>query len=189
MTEQELLQDCLRRLSGAGLKYMLVGSMAGNYWGIPRSTHDIDFVIQYQEADVKRIVALFEKDFFIQEISVRSALRPPHQFNAIDERSAFKVDFFTLTNDRYDRVQFERRRSVTLFGEPAFIAAPEDVILYKFRWYTISPSERQLFDIAGIWSVSRAELDLDYMRQWAKEIGVEQWMNRLERGDLKPKTT
>lgn len=26
---------------------MLVGSMAGNFWGIPRSTHDIDFVIEY----------------------------------------------------------------------------------------------------------------------------------------------
>ncbi|MEO8166054.1 MAG: hypothetical protein ABI619_11730 [Betaproteobacteria bacterium] len=189
MTEQELLQDCLRRLGGAGLGYMLVGSMAGNYWGIPRSTHDIDFVIQYQESDVKRIVALFEEDFFIQEISVRSALRPPHQFNAIDERSAFKVDFFRLSDDPYGKIQFERRRALTLFGEPAFIAAPEDVILYKFLWYTISPSERQLSDITGIWSVSGSELDLEHMRHWAKQLGVAQWMDRLERGELIPKAT
>ena len=38
MTEQELLKDCLVRLDQSGINYMLVGSMAGNYWGIPRST-------------------------------------------------------------------------------------------------------------------------------------------------------
>src|SRR5206468_9816899 len=46
MTEQELLVDCLRRLNGLGLTYYLTGSMASNYWGIPRTTHDLDFGIQ-----------------------------------------------------------------------------------------------------------------------------------------------
>jgi hypothetical protein len=45
MTEQELLVDCLQRLNGVGVAYMLTGSMASNYWGIPRTTHDLDFVI------------------------------------------------------------------------------------------------------------------------------------------------
>ncbi|MGC6448824.1 MAG: hypothetical protein ACON5J_20520 [Rubripirellula sp.] len=55
MTESELLLDCLRRLELCGINYMLVGSMAGNYWGIPRSTHDIDFVIEYDETQVNTI--------------------------------------------------------------------------------------------------------------------------------------
>ena len=88
MTEQELLVDCLRRLEGLGIDYMLVGSMAGNYWGVPRSTHDIDFVIEYEVKQVPKLVAAFQDDFFIQKISVESALRPPHQFNALDNRSA-----------------------------------------------------------------------------------------------------
>ena len=74
MTEQELLVDCLRRLEGSGIGYMLVGSMAGNYWGVPRSTHDIDFVIEYEAEHVQRLVAAFKDDFFIQEISVESGL-------------------------------------------------------------------------------------------------------------------
>jgi hypothetical protein len=37
MTEQELLIDCLRRLNQAEITYMVTGSMASNYWGIPRS--------------------------------------------------------------------------------------------------------------------------------------------------------
>ena len=31
---------------------MLFGSMAGNDWGTPRSTHDIDFVNEYDETQV-----------------------------------------------------------------------------------------------------------------------------------------
>ena len=45
MTEQELLADCLIRLNRADVAYMLTGSMASNYWGIPRSAHDLDFVV------------------------------------------------------------------------------------------------------------------------------------------------
>ena len=45
MTEQELLVDCLPRLNGVSAAYMLTGSMASNFWGIPRTTHDLDFVI------------------------------------------------------------------------------------------------------------------------------------------------
>jgi hypothetical protein len=39
MNERELLIDCLRRLNRAGVTYYLTGSMASNYWGIPRTTH------------------------------------------------------------------------------------------------------------------------------------------------------
>lgn len=91
-SERDLLIDCLGRLNKCAVPYMLVGSMASNVWGVPRTTHDLDFVIQLDPAAVPSIVAAFDGDFFIQAISVKSALRPPHQFNAIDNRSALKVD-------------------------------------------------------------------------------------------------
>ena len=46
MNERELLVDCLRRLNRTGVTYYLTGSMASNYWGIPRTTHDLACVIQ-----------------------------------------------------------------------------------------------------------------------------------------------
>jgi hypothetical protein len=172
MTEQELLSDCLRRLNQAEIPYMIVGSMASNYWGVPRSTHDIDFVIQYTTEDIGRIVSAFEDQFFIQETSVEAALRPPFQFNALDNRSALKVDFFGIADDRYDRCRFDRRQAITLFGQRAFMARPEDVVLYKLRWYQITPSDRQLKDVAGILSVSSGAIDFEYLRQWSETIGV-----------------
>lgn len=185
MTEQELLRDCLRRLNQSSINYMLVGSMASNYWGIPRSTHDIDFVIEYGDADVVALVKLFDGDFFIQEISVRSALKPPYQFNALDNRSALKVDFFRLAGDMYELERFKRRRSVTILGQPAVLAAPEDVILHKLRWYTISPADRQLADSAGILSVSGDIIDNDYLDHWAGDIGVTGLLQKIRSGQAK----
>ena len=82
MTEQELLVDCLRRLNRAEITYYLTGSMASNYWGIPRTTHDLDFVIQLPPSAIAKIVAAFSPDYFIDEASVRAAYQPPHEFNA-----------------------------------------------------------------------------------------------------------
>jgi hypothetical protein len=180
MTEQELLKDCLVRLNQSRIHYMLVGSMAGNFWGIPRSTHDIDFVIEYEANDVSRIVRLFEDDFFIQQTSVQLALDPPYQFNALDNRSALKVDFFRLAGDDYELERFKRKRQVRLLDIDAFIAAPEDIVLHKLRWYSISPSDRQLTDVAGIISVSGDAMDDEYLALWAKKIKVVELLERAK---------
>jgi hypothetical protein len=86
MTEKELLLDCLQRLNTSGVAYFLTGSMASNFWGIPRSTHDLDFVVQLRTESIPPLVQAFTGDFFIQETSVQAALKPPHQFNALDHR-------------------------------------------------------------------------------------------------------
>jgi hypothetical protein len=63
-TEREPLVDCLERLNRLGVPYMLVRSMASNYWGVPRSTHDLDFVLTFQPVDVDRLAAAFREGFF-----------------------------------------------------------------------------------------------------------------------------
>lgn len=76
MTEQELLVDCLRRLNGIGLTYLLTGSMASNYWGIPRTTHDLDFVLQLPPSAVPALVRAFAGAFVLDEAAVRAAWWP-----------------------------------------------------------------------------------------------------------------
>ena len=73
MNEQELLADCLRRLNRASVAYYLTGSMASNYWGIPRTTHDLDFVVRLPMSAVPRIIQEFSGDFYIEEAAVRAA--------------------------------------------------------------------------------------------------------------------
>jgi hypothetical protein len=189
MTEKELLVDCLERLNRSGIEYMVTGSMASNYWGIPRTTHDLDFVVRIQSKDVPVLVQHFQENFFIQPESVRAALKPPYQFNALDERSTLKVDFWVLHDSPFERQAFVRRRQVTLFETPAWISTAEDVVLHKMHWNKISPSDRQLQDIAGVYAVQGAALDQNYIDLWKEKLGVaETWRDIIE-GRIKPKST
>jgi hypothetical protein len=189
MTEQELLVDCLKRLNRTELDYMLTGSMVSNYWGIPRTTHDLDFVIQLPPTSIPRLMDEFRNDFHLNEASVRAAHQPPYQFNAIDTRSALKVDFWMLQNKPLERTMFSRRVRVSLFGEFAWICTAEDVILHKLYWNTITPSDRQLLDAAGVVAIQSGALDLTYLRHWASELNVTSTLEDLLAGKIRPKET
>jgi hypothetical protein len=189
MNERELLVDCLKRLNRSKVTYYLTGSMASNYWGIPRTTHDLDFVVQLPTSAMPRIIKEFGGDFYIEESAVRAAYQPPHQFNAIDTRSALKVDFWLPKPDPFDREMLRRRMHVTLFGEEAWISSAEDVILHKLVWNRMSPSERQLGDVAGVMAVQDNALDKNYLRHWAQELKLMDDLERLLSGKIKPKQT
>ena len=189
MTEQELLVDCLQRLNEAEVPYMVTGSMASNFWGVPRSTHDLDFAIQLPAAAMTRIIAAFAKDFLLDEKAVRAAYQPPHQFNAIHQLSSLKVDCWLPANTPFEREMFQRRTRQTIFGIPAWIATAEDIILHKLYWDHLTPSERQIGDVAGVFAVQKETLDHQYLLRWASELDVIGNLNLLLEGKLKPKKT
>jgi hypothetical protein len=149
----------------------------------------VDFVVQLPVSAVPCIVEEFSGDFYIDEAAVRAAYRPPHQFNAIDLRSALKVDFWLPKSEPFDREMLRRRIQVTLFGELAWIATAEDVILHKLVWNRITPSDRQLGDAAGIVAVQADALAKDHLERWARELGVASELERLLSGGIKPKNT
>jgi len=143
-SEQEFLVDVLQRLNSAGVDYMLTGSMASNFWGTPRTTHDVDIVVLLKPDQVDRFAAAFEPGFFIQRESVRAVFQPPHQFNVLDEQSALKADFWQLRQSEFEQEMFRRRLSLELFGTQAWVATAEDVLLHKLYWNKLTPSECQL---------------------------------------------
>ena len=189
MTEQELATDAIRRLNRAGIAYLLTGSMASNYWGTPRTTHDLDFVVQLPLESIPNLVREFRDDFYLDEPAVRAALAPPYQFNAIDRRSALKIDFWMFRSDPFEMSMFERRLSVNFLGESAWIATAEDVILHKLYWDLLTPSERQISDAAGVIAVQSDSLDRAYLQRWASELRVSEKLNKLLAGKIMPKTT
>ena len=100
-----------------------------------------------------------------------------------------KVDFWLPKPEPFDREMMKRRAPATLFGEPAWISTAEDVILHKLVWNRISPSDRQLGDIAGIMAVQGDALDKNYLRQWAQELKLSGELERVLSGEIKPKNT
>ncbi len=100
---------------------------------------------------------------------IREALRQGRAFNVIHRVTGYKFDFFPLTSDPFQQSQFERRRC----EGSVFVSSAEDTILMKLARACGGVSEWQLNDVRGIVEVQRERLDGEYLRRWAKHVGVE----------------
>jgi hypothetical protein len=180
--EKEVLKIVVTRLESAHIAYMATGSIAANFYTVPRMTRDIDFVVELTENDVDRFCSLFEKDFYIDKHAVQQAIRQKGMFNIIHQGSIVKVDFIPRKDSEYRRLEFSRRQMISFEGVNVAITAPEDLILSKLYWTKDSHSEMQLRDARNLVQTV-PNLDTAYLAEWVVKLNLEdiykevvQWM-------------
>jgi hypothetical protein len=161
---------------------MIAGSFASTAHGLPRTTQDIDVVIDPPGmAALEALVsALLADDFYVDPDTAREALRQRSMFNAID-KSAWKIDFILRKARPFSIEEFSRRAPVEILGVPVFVASAEDTIVAKLEWSLASGgSERQRRDVEGILATVGDELDRDYVERWVRELGLDvEWQAAL----------
>ena len=169
--ELDVLKSVAARLRDAGIPYMVTGSMAANYYAVPRMTRDIDLVIELPEREVDRFARLFEQEYYIDRDMVRRAVREHSMFNMIHNALVVKVDCVVRKETEYRREEFARRRAVTIAGQEVFIVAPEDLILSKLDWAKESRSQMQLDDVRNLLQSGQG-LDMAYLNRWVDQLGL-----------------
>jgi hypothetical protein len=177
MTHRAVLERVLGALQATGIPYMLTGSFASSYHGLPRATQDIDLVITPSEPQLRQLVALFRMpDYYVNEHAALEAHRQESQFNLLDLNTGWKVDLIIRKSRPFSQAEFERRMVVEVEGLPIAIVRAEDLIVAKLEWAKVGQSERQIEDVAGILRVRSGELDLSYVERWVRELQLEpQW--------------
>jgi hypothetical protein len=145
--ELEVLKTVARRLDEARIAYMLTGSMALNYYAVPRMTRDIDVVVELGPDDADRVIRLFETDFYIDPDAVRRAVATRGMFNLIHDRFVVKVDFVVRKDSEYRREEFARRRQVDVEGQPLWIVTPEDLVIGDSRMTAPADRDSGLLDL------------------------------------------
>ncbi len=170
--ELQVLKEVARRLDDAGIPYMVTGSIAANFYTVPRMTRDIDIVVELSERDVSRFIPLFEKDYYLEPEAVRGAVKNKGMFNLIQNKYIIKVDFVVRKDTPYRRREFSRRKKIPVDGQDLYIVAPEDLILSKLEWAKDSRSEIQVTDVRNLLS-SVKKLNRRYLARWATQLGVE----------------
>jgi len=170
-------------LDKAGIDYMLTGSLVSSLQGEPRSTHDIDFIVEIDLSNVSKFNSAFSiPDFYFDDHSIIDAVRRNEMFNIIDSMEGFKIDFWILTNTPFDRSRFSRRYNEDIGGISVFVSSPEDTILMKLYWAKLSGgSEKQVGDALSVFEVRAAELDLMYIDYWACELRIEDLWSKLKK--------
>lgn len=181
MSAGELLGRIVPLLEQAGLEFMIAGSFASTYHGEPRTTHDIDIVIDGSLSGVEAFVSSLDADTTYCDIDVaRDAFARRGQFNLVDMPSGWKIDFILRKDRPFSIEEFGRRKPAKLLGCDVFVATAEDTIIAKLDWARDSSSERQLRDVASILAVSGDAVDLDYVERWIGELGLNELWARAK---------
>lgn len=169
--ELEVLKTVAQRLDAAGIPYMVTGSMAVNYYAVPRMTRDIDVVVELSPGDADRICHIFQDDFYIDREALQRSIEQRGMFNIIHNEFVIKVDFVVRKDSDYRRTEFSRRHRVAVEGCEFSIVAPEDLIISKLDWARGTRSQVQLGDVRNL--LTRvSDLDRAYLENWTTRLGL-----------------
>ncbi|MBK9036016.1 MAG: hypothetical protein IPL61_33005 [Myxococcales bacterium] len=161
-------------LDQLGIPHMVVGSFASSAHGLPRTTQDIDVVIDPTPAQLTALLAAIDLDrFYVDADTARDALRRRGMFNIIDMANGWKLDLVIRKATAHAIEELERRVVGTVAGVPAPLATAEDVIIGKLMWARAGASDRQLADVAGILTTRGPQLDRPYLARWIGELGLD----------------
>lgn len=166
----EAYYDLIKRLIKAfetfGVGYVFTGALAASYYGLPRTTTDVDVIVQIAEESTQdRLVhALKCAGMKVDEKEVDRALVSGYKIARFsDGRTAYTVDVI-LSNEK------PQRRSGTIAGIQTFFQTPEDLILAKLRMIKATvPKERALKDKDDIRAILRfTAVDVEAIKKRAK---------------------
>jgi hypothetical protein len=149
--QKEFLERIVSVLESNSSSYAVSGSIASNYRGIPRFTHDLDILVVLTALQARQIAAAFPEPYYTSADAAAQAVRSQSMFNILDTTTGLKVDLWISKGDPFSLSMLQRRLRVNLLhGIEVFVGSAEDVLLHKLVWHTIAPSQRQLADAAEL---------------------------------------
>ena len=169
-----------------GVSYLVAGSLASSLHGEPRSTNDVDLVVDLVPGRVAALLAELGDRYYVNPDAVREAARSGGACNLIHFATAVKVDLFVVGGDPFDAERLTHRIQAHVGpgeGDTLYVDTAEYTVLRKLEWYRRGDevSDRQWHDVVGIVRVQRARLDWDRMAAWAPRLGITDLLERLRR--------
>ena len=168
-------------LDRSGIQHRVAGSFASTLHGEPRTTHDIDLVIDPDGPPLRRCAHELDRSrFYVSEEAVGQAWERRGQPNGVLLDSVWKVDLILRKDRPSSRSEFERRQPATIGDSQVFVATAEDTILAKLERASAGEPERQLRDVVGILGLSGDRLDRGHIERWVRELGLQKIWTRAE---------
>jgi hypothetical protein len=179
MTPEDALKLLLSKLDECGIPYMITGSFASNIHGLPRTTQDVDVVIEVERRTLERFLESLGSAFYRNSEAAMDALAKQRMFNVVHLETGFKVDLIIRKSRPFSRTEFSRRQPTFYLGATRWFATAEDTILAKLEWSRMAGSERQFNDALNVAKVQRDNLDRIYLEKWARELDIPDLLEKL----------
>lgn len=182
MSVAEVFRRIMTTLDQAGIAYMLAGSFASAYYGAPRTTQDIDLVVEATPGQLRTFVQLLSgNEYYVDLDTALEAHRRQSLFNVVDMATGWKIDLIIRKSRAFSEEEFRRRNRVDLQGVALFVASAEDVVVSKLEWAKLAQSQRHIEDVAGILRMRWESLDRAYLEKWILELGLTTEWNDVRR--------
>jgi hypothetical protein len=172
VTSEDIAGAVFAALAALDVPFMLSGSLASNFYGVPRATQDADIVLELYRLPLEPFAQRLGDDFTIDPQIAFETVTGSRRLLVTARATAFRVELFDLTTDPHDRERFARRRPVDVFGHRVAVPTAEDVILNKLRWWKIAGRRKDLEDARNVLIVQQSALDRSYLEKWADTLGV-----------------
>ncbi len=174
---QEALLPLLDVAERLDVPALLIGSVAGSTYGFPRSAQDVDIVANFHS---DHLVFLFEQlahTYVFDPPPITLAQQHYTSLSLLHLSRLIKIDVF-LPFTVFEKTLLERRQAHVLIEgrAPLLIASAEDMTILNLLQYQTqgtNPDDRWN-DILGILKVQALTLDLAYLDQQAKRMGIEE---------------
>jgi hypothetical protein len=157
------------------ISYYVSRGVASSIHGEPRSTHDLDLVIEINQNQIYLLVETLETSGYYCPAGAVEDLQSGYgnMLNITHTETIANADIYITDNSPFATSQMNRRVLVDVEGIPIFwIASAEDTILQKLRWGKGSKSEKQWRDVLGIIKLQADNLDYGYLAEWAEYLDL-----------------
>jgi hypothetical protein len=168
-------------LDAAGVPYMIVGSLASNFYGIPRATADADLIVELTSAALDRFRRALPPELQLQSQGAFETVTGSVRYAIELQGSPFIFELFARTDDPHDRERFDRRRAVRILDRTMYVASAEDMIVTKLRWATDARRLKDRDDVRNMLGVIAADLDWAYLRRWTETHGTTGLLDEIRR--------
>lgn len=172
MTADEAVIAVIDALEAAAVHYMLVGSLASNVHGIPRSSADADFVVEIAASGLERLAHALPAALTLDSQGSFEAVTGTMRYLIRLHGSPFVCELFLFSDDPHDRERFARRQRVRVLGRETSMATAEDMIVTKLRWADQARRAKDRDDARNMIAVRSEELDWAYVRRWCDAHGT-----------------
>lgn len=152
--------------------YCVIGALAVAGWGQVRSTRDIDLLVLSEEPGRTQLIDGLMAHGFTRD--TEWAERNPLAKDVVlrlSHRSypGLPLDLLFAT-DSHARSTLQRRRALNVLGISLWVCGPEDLIVLKLK----AGRPHDFEDALGILKNPELRLDLSYLRNWARQLGLDE---------------
>jgi hypothetical protein len=182
---QPVLRFAVRTFERLDITYAIGGSVASSLHGASRMTQDADLTVEpFHGKETQLLAAFASPEFYVSPDAVRDALARRSTFNILHPATGYKLDIFVRSDDPFEQSALARRVPYPMPdapGEPVQVQTPEDVVLFKLRWYRLGgeSSEQQWRDVLAVMKTQGDRIDNTYLDHWAAQVGVKDLLDRV----------